>query len=217
MIAIIAILAGMLLPALNKAREKAHSVSCLGNLRQMGLFWQNYTNESQDWIAPYYDSTYNTPGKTYLQLYTAQGVMDWNKHWKVTYCPSWTSTEQMNAQRSGTNAQPGSHGYGMTYQYFKNYQKLSNLMKTYSGFSSGKRDGLAGGVFADSVVYLRSYRDQYYCLEVPSGTPATNAKLVHTRHNNNANLLFIPGHATAVSYSFLRANYDYPNAITNYK
>ena len=44
-IAIIAILAAMLLPALAKAREKARTISCVSNQKQVGLEFHMYANE----------------------------------------------------------------------------------------------------------------------------------------------------------------------------
>ena len=49
-IAIIAILAAMLLPSLNKARERARSISCINNLKQLGTSLQLYAGDYRDFV-----------------------------------------------------------------------------------------------------------------------------------------------------------------------
>jgi len=67
-IAIIAILASMLLPALNKARAQAKKIACVSNLKQCGLAIGSYANDSNDYAPAVSYSGYNDKGKWWMVL-----------------------------------------------------------------------------------------------------------------------------------------------------
>ena len=63
-IAIIAILAAMLLPALQSARQRGRSSSCVNNLAQTVKTHFMYADRSDDWIVPYHLNYVDDAGKT---------------------------------------------------------------------------------------------------------------------------------------------------------
>ena len=64
-IAIIAILAAMLLPALDQARRRAKSIQCVGNLRQLGAGLSLYVSDSDGILPP---GDYSSSGGTWTQI-----------------------------------------------------------------------------------------------------------------------------------------------------
>ena len=60
-ISIIAILASLLLPTLNKARAKGHAINCISNLKQCGGAFASYAVDSDDRLPPHFGSSSGQP------------------------------------------------------------------------------------------------------------------------------------------------------------
>jgi prepilin-type N-terminal cleavage/methylation domain-containing protein/prepilin-type processing-associated H-X9-DG protein len=96
-IAIIAILAAMLLPALNRSKEKASSISCRNNLKQLTLAAMLYANDNADAIVPNYIADNNAwVGGDVSKLPGATNVLDiqraklflYNQSFAIYRCPA---------------------------------------------------------------------------------------------------------------------------------
>ena len=94
-IAIIAILAAMILPALNSAREKARTIQCVSNLKQIGTALFSYTTDNQDFLPPVYDGL-KFRIRYYLFSYVGTPEYD-NSQKGVWFCPSYDIVEKPNA------------------------------------------------------------------------------------------------------------------------
>lgn len=103
-IAIIAILASMLLPALNKAREKAYDTVCRNNLSNIGRMLNIYTSDNNDYAPQYSENNSSGQSRRWTtrlagcddmniqdpsQSNSIQAWMTRSKQWKLFQCPGY--------------------------------------------------------------------------------------------------------------------------------
>jgi len=131
-IAIIAILASMLLPALQKARMAAQSTKCVSNLKQVGFHLASYSEDSNDYILPY-NMAQITGSSANLQAYivanggqalgsttsscTWANMLSWLKYTNVRYNSSGMGENEFfcPVRMNSTRARYLDWYYGLTY------------------------------------------------------------------------------------------------------
>ena len=172
-IAIIAILAGMLLPALQQARERARRINCASNLKQIGTAMKLYSSSFNDKLpgGPARQGGY-TKGDTLTDGNGWKGLEilrsnDFLTDYAVFVCPSSTTSAG-----TGTTA--------------LTYDDATKANASY-GFVGGMIEG-------DSSIYGRA--DSAISADLTGGTGATGSNNGNPNHTGFGNILYQGGHVT---------------------
>lgn len=204
-IAIIAILASMLLPALNQARSKANATRCLGNHKQLGSALLMYTADNSSWL-PTATMSGGTPGYWKLELAPYAGRSQ-SKTWadmttdakgfgqmSIFGCPNWTGVPE--AKIGWQTSSPGLYS-GLGWNRWLSYNPVltgsgSDRAKKITFFKRQPSGTALLGDVPDGTVHVVSYNDNY--LTIARQDAATPSRIAN-RHNKGGNYLWADGHA----------------------
>lgn len=185
-ISIIALLIGILLPALTAARDVAKGIKCLSSQRQVGLSLLTYAND-YDGMIPAVANTLPWPDRYWTSRLLARNYISAAD---PLYCPSWTpfTHEEAVAKWPARPWVSEQNTYGLRAWAVPNTpgdpmrddRRIITVEQPSDFF-----------ILADS--YLLDNGSQYYGI---SGTPTDNfRKMVHARHGGVANALYLDGSA----------------------
>lgn len=199
-IAIIAILAAMLLPALNKARASARASQCVNVLKQYGTAGHLYADNCDEWWVPSFTDNSNIPCGAYYNndmfrsLLVIKPVSESYRFPGNLLCP-----ESLAIKEAENGWGYASHSYGFTYYDVadpwggdgNNAFKLNKIRRPTKSIFWGDS--------VDFLLYKAGLADY-----ISNGEKGSSGQVAY-RHNRKASFAFFDGHVEALSEGELRA------------
>jgi len=217
-IAIIAILAAMLLPALQKARENARRINCTNNLKQ----WANGMSMYCDDYNDFFPRTYMYTGSVafhyfvvqYLSPNTSTAVNDLKAAVRRFLCPSQridglagASSDFLNSGYSMAAYIGGMNYWGGSAKDKSVYGKRTKLKSASGTLMLGEKEpGFSNSAYA---LYSDSFTN------LPIGN-AVNSRIAF-RHGSSANFAYVDGHVRTSSLNEVRGMTSDRKGVNTYR
>ena len=207
-IAIIAILAGMLLPALNSARERARTAACVSNQRQVATNYAMYGDENNGCYITDIGGNGLVNAASDIKLIRSDAASVQKKE-KTFYCPN---AKGLNLNSSDTEYYKKCYGIRM--------QAVQNPSHCYKGVDFG--GSTATVIIVDKVIHPSSYffildsvkpstlESSYICNVI---FESTYGHFSLTAHNGKSNAVALDGHVK----TFTNTNEFFQEVIKEYK
>lgn len=233
-VSIIALLLGLLLPALGSARETGRGAVCLSNLRQLVLANSSYAQDNAGFYVPAAENiftdnlkrwhgTRNTPGTGTDPDNTFDPTRGPLANYigrtgDVRHCP--TFEDQIDHDAPGFELGTGGYGYNNAYiggrnDLFGTHPKSAN----HTAHADEVQQPTGTIMFTDAAFFKTvagrnllieySFAETPWVQQFPNQPPTQrHAPSIHFRHKNNAHTAWADGHVTGETMDFTNPQFE---------